>query len=161
MGGSADRDAALRLITKALTRAGAEGEYVLVVLWGRRSNEGGGAESHPRVASRHARGVGAGDAENVTRIVFVNASWFTGALISWTMTFTSSKTREKFVWVNSLHTMEKESGFFVNPAMCGEAHPPATRRKQRRLRDSIRLRGCVDNKIVSKHQFNSFTSSQP
>ena len=61
-----------------------------------------------------------------------------------------------------LHTMEKESGFFVNPR-CAEKRfcDPSATRKQRRLRDSIRLRGCVDNKIVSKHQFNSFTSSQP
>ena len=120
--GSADRDAALRLITKALTRAGAEGEYVLVVYFGDDDRTKGVVPSHTLGWLRDMHeGLERETRKNVTRIVFVNASWFTGALISWTMTFTSSKTREKFVWVNSLHTMEKESGFFVNPAMCGEA----------------------------------------
>ena len=120
--GSADRDAALRLITKALTRAGAEGEYVVVVYFGDDDRTKGVVPSHTLGWLREMHdGLERETRKNVTKIVFVNASWFASTLISWSMTFASSKAREKFVWVSSLHAMEKESGFHVSAAMCGEA----------------------------------------
>jgi len=120
--GSADRDAALRLITKALTRAGAEGEYVVVVYFGDDDRTKGVVPSHTLGWLREMHdGLERETRKNVTKIIFVNASWFASTLISWSMTFASSKAREKFVWVSSLHAMEKESGFHVSAAMCGEA----------------------------------------
>lgn len=120
--GSAERDAALIRITKALTRAGAEGEYVVVVYFGDDDRKKGVVPSHTLGWLREMHdGLERETRKNVTKIVFVNASWFASTLISWSMTFASSKAREKFVWVSSLQAMEKESGFHVSAAMCGEA----------------------------------------
>lgn len=119
--GSADRDNALQHIVHALGGAADEGKYVVVVYFGDDDRTKGVVPSNALHWLRDVH-----DAleykvrKNVDKIIFVNASWITSALISISMTFASSKASKKFVWTKSLDSMDKDTGYHVSAAMCGE-----------------------------------------
>ena len=53
--------------------------------------------------------------------MFVNATWLTSTIISFSTTFASSKVSKKFVWTRSLQDMEKDTKYHVNASMLGES----------------------------------------
>ncbi|CEF97812.1 CRAL-TRIO domain [Ostreococcus tauri] len=119
--GGADRERALKLIVRALAGA-AEDRYVVVVYFGNGDRTEGVVPTHALNWLSDVHGaLEYRVRKNVEKIVFVNASWLTSTIISFSTTFASSKVSKKFVWTRSLQDMEKDTKYHVNASMLGES----------------------------------------
>ena len=128
--GSADRDNSMNLIINTLERVAAAGEYVVVVYFGDDDRSKGVVPTHSLnwLGDLHDK-LAYAVRKNVQRIVFVNATWIMSSIISLSMTFASSKASKKFAWTKSLDDMDKDTGYNVHQAMCGEKFLASVGRK--------------------------------